>query len=406
MKGNAIVAQSGGPTSVINASLAGVIREVKKTRAIPKLFGMRWAVEGFIKGEVADLSAETPAAVKGLVGTPGSALGSCRHKVADDELPIILDMLKRYGIRYIFMVGGNDTMDTIHRVERHCTDNGYELRGVGIPKTVDNDLYGTDHTPGYPSAARYTALAVLHAGILARDMQKVDQFVIYQSIGRDAGWLTAAAALARTVEVGSAPHILLLPEVVFDPGKFLEKVEKVYRRFGWVSVAAGEGVKYADGTPVSASETRDKFGNVELGAMGGSSVGLNVHKLISGEHPDWRGEFQITESLPMSAAHCAVPLDLEEAEMLGREAVKMAADGVSGKMVTLERAKTKTYKVTVGTTDLEKVAVRAKPMPKSMITRDGFFVTKKFYDYAAPLVGPMPKYVSLKNKPAKPPKGA
>ena len=405
IRGNAIIGQSGGPTSVINASLAGVISQVGKTRSIAKIFGMRWAIEGFMQGDVVDLTAEAPATVKGLVGTPGSALGSCRHKVADSELPLILEMLKKYDIRCIFMIGGNDTMDTIHRVEKYCVENGYELRGVGIPKTVDNDLYGTDHTPGYPSAARYTALSVLHAGILARDMQKVDQFVIYQSIGRDAGWLTAAAALARTDDPESAPHVLLLPEVVFDPDKFLEKVAETYKRFGWVSVAAGEGVKYADGTPVSASETRDRFGNIELGAMGGSSVGLNIHKLIAGQHPGWRGEFQITESLPMSAAHCAVRLDLDEAEMLGREAVKMAVEGVSGKMVTLERAKAKSYKINVGTIDLEKVAVRAKPMPRSMITRDGFFVTKKFYDYAAPLVGTMPKYVSLDNKKAKPPKG-
>ena len=177
-KGNAIIGQSGGPTSVINSSLAGVISQTKKTRTIGKVFGMRWAIEGFMQGKVVDLSKETPATIKGLVGTPGSALGSCRHKVQDDELPKILDVLKAYDIRYLFMVGGNDTMDTIHRVEKFCAANGYELSGVGIPKTVDNDLYGTDHTPGYPSAARYTALSVLHAGLLARDMQKVDQFVI------------------------------------------------------------------------------------------------------------------------------------------------------------------------------------------------------------------------------------
>ncbi len=197
---------------------------------------------------------------------------------------------------------------------------------------MDNDLFGTDHTPGYPSAARFTALSVLYAGILARDMKRVDQFVIYQSIGRDAGWLTAAAALAKTADPESAPHILLLPEVAFKPDAFLEKVEKTYKRFGWVSIACGEGVKYADGTPVSASDTRDKFGNIELGAMGGTSVGLNVHKIISKEF-GWRGEFQITESLPMSAADRAVKLDSDEAYKLGVAAVKLAASGVSGKMV-------------------------------------------------------------------------
>ncbi|MCD6405132.1 MAG: diphosphate--fructose-6-phosphate 1-phosphotransferase [Planctomycetes bacterium] len=398
---NAIIGQSGGPTSVINASLAGIIKEAAESDQIGHVYGMRWAIEGFMQGEVIDLERESKKTIDGLVGTPGSALGSCRHKVEDDDLPRILKMLEKYKIRYLFMIGGNDTMDTIHRVEKYCRDQGYDLVGVGVPKTVDNDLYGTDHTPGYPSAARYTALSVLHAGLLARDMKKVDQFVIYQSIGRDAGWLTAAAALAKTKDPESAPHILLLPEVDFEPEKFLAKVESVYKRFGWVSIAAGEGIKYADGTPVSASQTRDKFGNIELGAMGGSSVGLNVHRIICKHFPGWRGEFQITESLPMSAADRAVKLDLDEALMLGREAVRLAAKGVTGKMVTLKRAGSARYQATAGTADLEDVAVRAKPMPRGMLTRDGFFVTKKFYDYAEPLVGPMPAYATLKNAKAR-----
>lgn len=396
-KGNAIVGQSGGPTSVINASLAGVLTKARSFSSIGKVFGMRWAIEGFMAGEVVDLSAESAATIKGLVGTPGSALGSCRHKVKDDELPAILEMLKKYDVRYMFLIGGNDTMDTIHRVERFCAENGYELSGIGIPKTVDNDLFGTDHTPGYPSAARHTAISVLHAGILARDMQKVDQFVIYQSIGRDAGWLTASAALAKTSDPGSAPHILLLPEIDFDKKRFLAKVAAVYKKHGWVSIACGEGCRYADGTPVSASKTTDKFGNVELGAMGGSSVALNLHRMIS-EKFGWRGEFQITESLPMSAADRAAELDLSEAFMLGETAVKLAVSGASGKMVSLIRAKTKKYKVQIGTANLADVAVRAKPMPRSMITKDGFFVTKKFFDYAAPLVGKLPTYATLKNR--------
>ena len=403
-KGNAVIGQSGGPTSVINSSLAGVISQAKKTKQIGKLFGMRWAIEGFMLGEVVDLGRESAAALRGLVGTPGSALGSCRHKVKDEDLPVILEVLKVYDIRYLFLIGGNDTMDTIHRVEAYCAQQGYGIFGVGIPKTVDNDLFGTDHTPGYPSAARYTALSVLHAGILARDMQKVDQFVIYQSIGRDSGWLAAASALAKTKDPGSAPHILLLPERAFEVDKFLQKVEDVYKQFGWVSIACGEGVKYADGTPVSASQTRDKFGNVELGAMGGTSVAMNVHKMIAKNFPGWRGEFQITESLPMSAADRAVKLDLAEAYRLGVEAVKLAARDVSGRMVTLERAKGKKYAVTIGTADLKDVAVHAKPMPDSMISPDGFFVTKSFYEYAAPLVGPLPAYANLRLAPAKPAK--
>jgi 6-phosphofructokinase 1 len=404
VKGNVIVGQSGGPTSVINASLAGVVTECRRwKKCIKNVYGMHFAIEGFMKGDLLDLGAESTATIRQLVGTPGSALGSCRYKLQDKDLPHVLEMFRRYDIRYFFLAGGNDTMDTIHRVEKYCRQNGYELCGVGIPKTVDNDLFGTDHTPGYPSAARYTALTVLHSGILARDMKKVDQFVVYQSIGRDAGWLTASAALARTKDPASAPHIILLPEIPFETEKFLAEVRRVYDRVGWVSIVCGEGVKYADGTPLSATTVKDKFGNMELGAMGGGSVGLTVHRIIR-EAFGWRGEFQITESLPMSAADRAVKMDLDEAFKLGREAVKLAVRGVTGKMVNIIRKKGKTYGATIGTVDLAEVAVHAKPMPRDFITEDGFFVTKKFYDYAAPLVGKMPEYAKLKARPVKAPK--
>ena len=398
--GNAIMGQSGGPTSVINASLAGVIDECKAQKSIKNIYGMQFAIEGFMQNKIIDLGKESAAVIKGLVGTPGSALGSCRYKVQDADFPKILKILKTYNIRYFFLAGGNDTMDTINRVEKYCRSQNYEMYGVGIPKTVDNDLFGTDHTPGYPSAARYTALSVRHAGILARDMKKVDQFVIYQSIGRDAGWLTASAALAKTDDPESAPHILLLPEIRFDQKKFLAKVKATYQKYGWVSIACGEGVLYKDGTPLSAGSKKDKFGNTELGAMGGGSVGLSVHRIISENFPGWRGEFEITESLPMSAADRAVKLDLDEAYLLGRAAVIAAASGISGKMVTLERPKTKKYKTKIGLANISDVAVHAKPMPRNFITPDGFYVTKAFIDYASPLVGELPKYVRLAGKPA------
>ncbi|PCJ61931.1 MAG: phosphofructokinase [Planctomycetota bacterium] len=394
MKGNAIIGQSGGPTSAINASLAGVITECMKKKSINKIYGMQYAIEGFMKKQLVDLSKESPSTIKKLVGTPGSALGSCRYKVQDEDFPKILKIFKLYDIRYFFLIGGNDTMDTVHRVEKYCRDKGYELYGVGIPKTVDNDLYGTDHTPGYASAARFTALSVRHAGILARDMKKVDQFVVYQSIGRDAGWLTASAALAKTKDPESAPHILLLPEIRFEKKKFLAKVKSVYKKYGWVSIACGEGVLYKDGTPLSASKKKDKFGNTELGAMGGGSVALTVHSIITEAFDGWRGEFQITESLPMSAADRAVDSDLKMAFKLGVEAVKAALNGVTGKMVSIKRKKDK---FDIGLVDLSDVAVKAKPMPKNYITKDGFFVTKAFLNYLKPLVGELPEYVRLKN---------
>ncbi len=394
LKGNVIIGQSGGPTSVINSSLAGIIETARDVADINKVCGMRWGIEGFMKGDVVDLSAEDSATVKLLRQTPSSILGSSRHKVQDADMPLILEQLKKFDIRTFFLIGGNDTMDTIHRVTEYAASQGYEMCGLGIPKTVDNDLFGTDHTPGYASAAKFTALSVQQSGRLARDMQKVDQFVIYQSIGRDAGWLTAAAALAKRDE-SEAPHLLYIPERVFDKDKFLSDVEQAYAKYGFVSIACGEGLKYADGVPVSASETRDKFANIEFGAMGGTSVGMNLHRMISDKF-SWRGEFQITESLPMCAADRAVAQDIDEAYMCGAAAVKLAAENKSGVMVSLERTSNDPYKCTTGETPLCDVAVRAKPMPDEFINAAGNFVTDAFFDYLRPLVGELPEYANLK----------
>jgi len=397
-KGNAVVGQSCGPTSVINSSLAGIIDGWAEAKNIGRALGMRWGIEGFMAGQIVDLSAEPAETIAALRRTPSSILGSSRHKLQDEDFPKILARLKEHDIRTLFMIGGNDTMDTIHRVTEYAAGRGYELCGVGVPKTVDNDLYGTDHTPGYPSAARYVALSVQQAGRLARDMQKVDPFVIYQSIGRDAGWLTAAAALARRDEA-DAPHLVYLPERAFDRERFLTDVEAAHRRFGYVSIACGEGIKYADGTPVSASETQDKFGNIELGAMGGVSVAMRLHRMIADAF-GWRGEFQVTESLCMSSIDRAVQTDLDEAYACGREASRLAAQGTSGRMVTLVRESNTPYRCTMGTAALADVAVRARPMPDEMIAAEGNFPSETFLAYARPLVGELPEYADLKYVPA------
>ncbi len=268
-----------------------------------------------------------------------------------------------------------------------------------MPKPVDNDLYGTDHTPGYPSAARYTALSVQQAGRLARDMQKVDSFVIYQSIGRDAGWLAAAGALGKASEA-DAPHLIYTPERVFDAEKFLADVDACHTKHGFVSIVCGEGIHYADGTPVSASQTQDKFANIEFGAMGGSSVAFNLHKMITATF-GWRGEFQITESLPMCAIDRAVPQDLDEAYLCGQAAVRLAEEGRSGVMVTLVRKSDAPYRIATGTAPLSDVAVRAKPMPEDFLNETGNFPSEAFFEYARPLVGELPSYAELLNRPAK-----
>ena len=392
IKGNVLIGQSGGPTSVINSSLCGVIEQAKKSSEINKIYGMRYGIEGFMNNEIVDLGAESDEAIKGLRFTPSSILGSCRYKVQDSDFPKIFELIKKLDIRYYFMIGGNDTMDTIHRVEEYCGNQGYELFGIGIPKTVDNDLYGTDYTPGFPSAARYVALSVQQAGRLARDMQKVDKYVINQTVGRDAGWLAASSVLARG-KSDTAPHMILIPERPINKENFVKRVKEIISENGWISIVCGEGIVWEDGTPVSASESKDKFSNIEFGAMGGSSAAMNLHKIINSE-TEYRGEFQVTESLPMCAIDRASELDLEEAYTCGVKAVELAASGVTGKMVTMIR-KNGHLKSDFASAPLADVAVKAKPMPDNFIAENGMDVTEEFVTYLKPLVGDIPEFTDL-----------
>ncbi|MCF0235082.1 MAG: diphosphate--fructose-6-phosphate 1-phosphotransferase [Thermoguttaceae bacterium] len=414
-QGNAIVGQSGGPTSVINSSLCGVVQgcfELGQKFAdskIDKVFGMQYGVEGFMQDKLIDFATIDPATIEGLKRTPGSALGSCRHKVQEADFPIILEQLKKYNIRYYFLAGGNDTMDTICRVEKYCKAQGYDLRGLGVPKTVDNDLFATDHTPGFASAARFNAISVKEAGVLARDMKKVDQYVVFQTIGRDAGWLCAATACAK-VDPEDAPHIILVPEVAFDYDRFIAKAQETLDKYGFVSVVCGEGIRDkngvvvssldADGNEIKKEATLDKFGNQELGAMGGASVALALHAMLKkrlkrADGKDVRGEFQIPESLPMCAADRADATDIQEAWMCGRRAVELALQGQSGVMVTMNRVSNNPYKIELGTAPLDAVAVEAKPMPAEYVDAENLFVTEACLEYLRPLVGELPKFVKL-----------
>ncbi|HUW94030.1 MAG TPA: diphosphate--fructose-6-phosphate 1-phosphotransferase [Bacteroidales bacterium] len=392
-KGNAVIGQSGGPTSVINASLAGVIDAAMSSSVIGEIYGMNYGIEGLMNEWLYDLGRQSSRVIKGLRETPSSALGSSRHKVREEDLPRILEVLKKYDIHYFFLIGGNDTMDTVNRIEDYCRRSGYGLTGVGIPKTVDNDLFGTDHTPGFASAARSNMLNVMQAGMLARDMKKVDQFVVYQTIGRDAGWLAAATAMVRKDE-DDAPHLIYTPEHHFSTEKFLADVERCIKNYGWVSVVCGEGIRFADGTPVSSSVVKDKFSNTEFGAMGGASVALNLHRMISSEY-GLRGEFQITESLIMSDFVRALPLDLSEAYRCGTEAVRLAETGASGYMVTIERLSDEPYRTVFSKVPLNDVAVAAKPMPAEYFNEEGNFVSEAFRRYMKPLTGELPGFIKL-----------
>ncbi|QDT35483.1 diphosphate--fructose-6-phosphate 1-phosphotransferase [Thalassoglobus polymorphus] len=395
-KGNALVGQSGGPTSVINASLAGVVETALKSKKIDTIYGMRFGIEGVLDNKLLDFSNVDSEVIKALKQTPSSALGSSRLKLQDEHFAPILKRLKQKNIRNFFMIGGNDTMDTIHRVVEYAKANDWEMSGVGICKTVDNDLFGTDHTPGFPSAARYVALSLLQSGTLARDMKRVDQFVIFQTVGRSAGWLPAAAAAARQ-KSGDAPHIILFPERPFQREEFLELVKKTHAKHGFVSIVCGEGITNPDGSPVSASGTTDKFGNTEFGAMGGTSAAMILHRMLSDEF-GWRGEFQVTESLQMCASDRTVPLDIKEAYGCGKQAVKLAEQGESGVMVTIVRTSSRNepYKSGFGTAPLSEVANEERPMPANFISKNGMNVTKAFLDYVNPLIGDLPEFVRLK----------
>jgi len=399
MKGNALVAQAGGPTTVINSSLSGIISQCLKEPSIDNIYGCHWGMLGLVEDKLIDLTQEETATIEGLKYTPSSALGSSRYKLQESDLPRVLEILKKRNIRYFFGIGGNDTMLNVYQIEKYCREQGYELYGMGCPKTVDNDLFGTDHTPGFPTAARYVALSILQGGILARDMQKVDQFVIYQTIGRDAGWLAAAAYAAKQSEC-DPPHIILLPEISFDADKFFKKFEDVYNRCGFVSIICGEGIVYADGTPVSASKVTDNFSNVEFGAMGGTSAAMMLHRMICNKY-DYRGEFQVPESLSMCSADRAVANDIEEAFELGREAVVLACQGISGLMTSLVRKETSPYEVSIGTFPLDQVAAKTKSVPAEYIAGDGMMMTEKFRDYINPLIGELPEYIRLKFIPVK-----
>lgn len=390
---NAIVGQSGGPTSVINSSLAGVIKKSFKSKCIENIYGMKYGIEGFIREKIIDLGSQPDKVINDLKNTPSSILGSSRYKINDEDLPGILSILKKYNIRYFFLIGGNDSMDTVNRIEGFSRKEGYELIGIGIPKTVDNDLYGTDHTPGFPSAAKYNILSVMQSGILARDMQKVDKFVVYQTIGRDAGWLAASAALAKKNEE-DAPHLIYTPEVPFIKDNFLSDAEKCIKKYGWVSIVCGEGIKYKDSTPVCLSQTKDRFNNIEYGAMGGTGTGMALHGFMKEEF-GFRGEFQITESLIMCAIDRAVSFDIEEAYQCGKNAVELAEKGESGFMITIKRVSNNPYKGKYGKIPLNEVAIKAKPMPLDFINKEGNFVTKNFYDYMSLLVSDIPNYTVL-----------
>ncbi|MEW5866924.1 MAG: 6-phosphofructokinase [Bacillota bacterium] len=399
LKGNAVVGQSGGPTAVINSSLAGIVDEALEHSEIQGVYGGVHGVLGMLKEEFIDLGRQSPQVLRGLRTTPSAALGSCRHKVSAEDCRRLVDIFRRYNIRYFFYIGGNDSADTSDQVSKAAREAGYDLAVVGVPKTIDNDLAVTDHSPGYGSVARWVATAVRDAGLDTEAIGVVDTVKVIEVMGRNAGWITAATALARDHE-DAAPHLIYLPERAFDVERFLADVKAVYDRLGYVVVTVCEGLKDESGTYVTASSRSidtDKFGHKQLGGVGDFLCNLVATGLKLKARYDKPGTIQ-----RVSAA-LASEVDLAEAYEVGRHAVRCAVAGITDKMVTIMRKPGPRYEVEMSTADLDVVANEEKLVPGEFINEAGNDVTRAFIDYALPLIGgPLPSYVRLERIPVHP----
>jgi len=398
LKGNLIIGQSGGPTAVINSSLAGVVQEASKHDEITGVFGMVHGIMGVIKEEFIDLGKQDPSAIEGLRQTPSAALSSCRYKVSPNEYDKILEVLKKYNIRYFFYAGGNDSQDTAKKISAIAKENGYEMRAIGIPKTVDNDLPEIDHCPGYGSVARWLAIATRDAGLDTEAIGIVDNVKVIETMGRNTGWITAATALAKENE-DDAPHLIYLPEKPFEEESFLADVDKVYKKLGYGVITVCEGLVDKNGEYITASSRTldtDKFGHRQLGGVALYLCDLIANGLKIKARWDKPGTIQRVSMV------CASSTDLAEAYEVGKMAVKYAVDGKTDYMVNLVREPGKEYKCTTGLIELEKVALGTKKVPDEFINAEGNYVTDAFLEYAKPLIGgDLPKYSRLKKIPAK-----
>ena len=396
--GNAIVGQSGGPTAAINATLAGVIKGAFESDAIKTVYGALNGVEGILKGTVCNLSEiiKSEEDLELLSHTPAAALGSCRLKLPKmDEKPEvyeqIIDFFKEHDIRYFFYIGGNDSMDTVAKLSAYCAKHDYEMRVMGVPKTIDNDVMGTDHTPGYGSAAKYIAASMQE---ILRDtaVYKVKAVTIVEIMGRDAGWLTCAAALPR-LNSDVAPDLVYLPEVDFDMDNFMDDVRAALEVHPNVVVAVSEGARFADGTYVGASAqsgVTDAFGHAYLSGTG-KALELAVKDRIGCKVRSV--ELNI---LQRCASHIASKTDLDESVMVGSAAVKAAVEGTTGKMMTYVRVSDDPYKVECSSEDIQKIANMVREVPREFINERGNNVTDECLKYIAPLTYGEPdiKYVN------------
>jgi len=386
MKKNAFYAQSGGVTSVINATASALILESKKHKSkIGKVFAGKNGILGALREELIDTSKESLSAIKSLREKPGGAFGSCRFKLKSlnenkKEYERLVEVFKAHDIGYFFYNGGNDSADTAFKVSEISKQLGYPINCIAIPKTVDNDLAVTDCCPGFGSAAKYIATSTMEASLDVASMSETSTKVfILEVMGRHAGWMAASSALART-EKNDAPHIILLPEVTFNLNNFLSKIKKVVNQNGYCVIVASEGVKNNKGKFLAQTDTKDAFGHAQLGGVAPYLSSIINKKLKLKNH------WAVSDYLQRSARHIASKTDLLHAEAVGIHAVRYAIKGMNGVMPVIVRGKGKKYSWKIEPAPLSKIANVEKKLPKSFISKDGFDVTSKAIKYLQPLI--------------------
>jgi len=402
--GNLLYAQSGGVTSVINATAAGVI-EAARTKGV-KVYAARNGILGALREELIDTSKESKASITALRHTPGGAFGSCRYKLKSleanrAEYERLIEVFRAHDIRWFLYNGGNDSADTALKISQLGKSMNYDIRCIGVPKTVDNDLAVTDCCPGFGSVAKYIAISTREASLDVASMAETSTKVfILEVMGRHAGWIAAAAGLAGD-GTDAAPHIILFPENVFDEAAFLAKVKATVERVGWCTVVASEGVRNAAGQFLAEAGGRDAFGHAQLGGVAPVLAALVKEKL------GYKYHWALPDYLQRSARHAASRVDAEQAYAVGKAAVDYALKGLNAVMPVIVRTSDAPYRWTIEPAPLSKVANHEKKMPKSFITRDGFGITAAARRYLAPLIGGeaplpygkdgLPRYVKLKN---------
>ena len=403
---NVLYAQSGGVTSVINATAAGVLEAGRKSKRIGKIFAAKNGILGALNEEIIDTSFESDKEISRLKHTPGGVFGSCRYKLQDPscnqrEYKRLLDVFVAHNIGYFFYNGGGDSQDTLNKIANFTKDMGFPIQCIGIPKTVDNDIPFTDNSPGFGSVAKYIAISTKEAGLDVASMAETSTKVfILEVMGRHAGWIASAAGLAQEKK-GDPPHLILFPEIAFNKKKMISKVRATVKKHGYCVLVVSEGTKDSKGKFLADAGTKDAFGHKQLGGVApqiasiiNSSLGYKYHWAVS-------------DYLQRSARHIASQTDLEQAYSVGKSAIDFVLKGENAVMPIIKRKKTKKYSWEIDKVALSKVANKEKKMPRSYITKDGFGITESCKKYLRPLIqgeayppyrNGMPVTANLKNK--------